>query len=104
MTELMASVKLNDWLYQNEISTCNFIAFIGHKENESVYGILFQTDKGLLFQRHKWAEVNKNKPTPRVCAEMQYSCKLVTDEIWNSFKKLDNAEYMGRDVMDMQSI
>ena len=104
MVELIASIRLDDWLRENEITTCNFIGFVGHKENESVYGGLFETSKGLLFQRHKGGEVNKNKPLPRVCSEIQYSCKLVTDEIWNSFEKLDNAEYISRDVMDMQSL
>lgn len=100
----MASIKLNEWLFENKITTCNFICFVGHKENESIYGGLFETNNGLLFQRHKWTEINKNKSVPKVCAEMQYSCKLVTDDIWNSFKKLDNAEYRGREVMDMQSV
>jgi hypothetical protein len=103
MVELMASVKLNEWLAQNEIAECDFVSFVVNKSNESVYGAVFNTDKGLLFQQHKWRAVNKDKPLPRVSAEMQYSHKLVSDYIFISFRRIEPIEYTRIEVIDMQS-
>lgn len=103
MVELYASIELNEWFFQQEVKESEFLGFVGHREKSLVYGGLFQTEKGLVFQQHKWSEVNKNKPKPKVCAETKYSAKFVSDEIWNSFKKLTNPEYLSRYVEDMQS-
>lgn len=102
MVELMAGLRLNDWALQNGVSNLEFKSFIGHKDNRSVYGAIFNSDKGLLFQRHKWEEVNKNVPPPRVCAEVKYSHKLVGEDIWNSFKELTHEEFLDRWAMDMK--
>ena len=99
----MASVKLNEWLAANEIGTCDFVSFVVNKANESVYGAVFNTDKGLLFQQHKWRAVNKDKSLPRVCTEMQYSHKLVSEYIWASFKAVGTDEYWRVEAIDMQA-
>lgn len=104
MSELNASIKLDEWLFKNEVSECVFVSLIGHVSNDSVYGSLFKTEKGFLFQRHKWIEVNKGKTPPRVCAEMQYTCKFVTDDVFQSFKRLNNMEYMFREALDMKTV
>lgn len=104
MMELEASVHLGDWMVQNNIRKYKYISFIGHNTNTTVYGGLFDTDKGLLFHRHKWSEVNTNKSVPKACAQVQYSCKLVSEDIWNSFKELSDPEYLSRYVNDMKSI
>jgi hypothetical protein len=104
MAEFNASLKVDEWMAKNGVSNCEFISFIGHVENQSVYGALFKTENGLLFQRHKWIEINKSMSPPKICAEVQYTFKYVNEDLWNSFKKLTQSEYMGRDAIDMNSI
>lgn len=100
MTEIIAGIKLNEYLTENNISECKFISHIGHKDNESVYGSLFETEKGLLFVRTKYTEVNKTKSVPKVCGELQYSFKLVGEEIFNSFIMFDKIGYIKREAID----
>lgn len=104
MVETEGSLELNIWLYKNNITNCKFIGLYGHKDNMSIYGGLFQTNEGLLFQKHKWIEINKNKLTPKVCARTIYSHKLVNKDIFDIFKELNNLEYSDRYAIDMQSI
>jgi len=105
MVEINASVKLLKYLYDEKINLdVIFLYFIGHKENKSVYGALFKTEKGLLFQRHKWIEINKNKSVPKFCSQIDYVHKIVNETIYNSFEIISNEEYCNRDFEDMQII
>lgn len=104
MTELNASIQLNRFLIDNEITEISFIGYVGHRENKIVYGGLFWTHRGLLLQLHKWKEINKNKTAPKVCAEIQYTCKFTTAEIFESFKIIDDEEYRKREILDMQTV
>lgn len=102
MIEFNAVIKANEAL--QGASEINFLHYVGHKKEYSVYGSLFKTNEGLLFIRHKWTEINKNKPKPKVSAEMQYTAKKVTEDIYNSFEILDNPSYLGREVVDWQTV
>ena len=104
MFELIGGIDLNTFKDLNDIKDVEMIGPIGHKQNPSIYGVLFKTDKGLLFQKHKWGHVNKSKKLPKVCAETIYSYKFVTEDIYDSFKILETPEYTRRYINDMQSI
>lgn len=105
MVELNASIQLSSWCCQQGMENPPaFLHFIGHKENDTVYGALFKCDAGYIFQQHKWTEINKNKPAPKVCSEIQYKHKFVSEDIYKSFKELDYGEYLGRECNDSKTI
>lgn len=104
MVEASALLKTKSWVTDNNIENLDFLCFIGHKENDTIYGSLFNTNNGLVFFRHKWVEINKNKQSPKIYAEMQYTPKAVSSDIWKSFVELDNEDYLQRETIDSQSV
>lgn len=105
MSEFSSIIDLNEFLYKEniELEKCKFINYVGHKKQQLIYGSLFSIGDILLFQQHRWTEVNYGKPIPkkgRVCGEMKYKHKLVTVDIYESFKVLSEDEYYNRDKYD----
>jgi len=106
MLESVSYVRLFEWnIKEKHFLNFTFYCLIGHQSNDLVYGALYKINENqYVFQQHKWIELNKGKSVPKVVAEINYKHKLVGPEIWNSFKKLDQAEYFGREINDEKSL
>jgi len=90
--EMVCWVNLTDYLVDNNINECNYRGFLVHNTVDNLYGLLFETDKGLLFQKHKYTKI-----------EMKYTYKLVDESFLNSFKYEDLQYYLGYTILDEQS-
>ncbi len=92
----MSSVEFTDFCNKNEIVESKFVDFVGHKNTYTVYGSLFNTDKGLVFQLSKHVEINKDKKSPKRASQEIFSHKFVDDTIYSSFDTINYKEYCDR--------
>jgi len=80
------------------------VSKIGHAKDKSIYGALYMVKGKMFFERHKWTTINKKDKSPKVCSEMMFTVKEVSNDIFNSFVELSASEYLERDVLDMQNL
>lgn len=104
MIEINAFLKLMDFAQKNNTESPSFKCFVGHNENEKVYGVLYDAGKDLIFQQHKWVKVNEGKSAPKVCEEIIYKHKIVGEEIFNSFKEIEYSDYISREINDNKTL
>lgn len=100
MVTTEVSIQLTTFVFEENIKGNNLeikdnLGFLGHKENKSVYGSLFMTNKGLLFTQHKWVKTN-NKTVPSVYAKEKSFFKFVEENIFNSFEYISIEEHSDR--------
>jgi hypothetical protein len=83
--------KLYQFSNDNNVSVINDIIFLVHKEYDSVFGMLWHTECGkLIFQKNKPIEVNKGKTLPRVCSDISYTFKFISEKDLESFEIINS--------------
>ena len=90
--------------YIEFLNSIKEVSKIGHAKDKSIYGALYTINGKMFFERHKWTTINKKDKTPKVCSEMVFTVKEVSNDIFNSFVELSKSEYLERDVLDMQNL
>lgn len=53
--------------------------------SDSTYGQVYECEGNLIFCKHKPIEINKGKAPPRVCTDIQITCKVITQEEYEKF-------------------
>lgn len=99
---MVAESPVSKWFRENDVTDYKFRCYIGHKEYDTSYGELFDTDKGMVFIKHKHVEINANAPAPKVCSMLTLSCRFVDEAIFNTFVEIDRHEFIVRDVTSMR--
>lgn len=63
--------------------------------SNSTYGVVYMADDKLVFCKHKAIEINKGKKLPKICTDIQKTCKFITqEEVDKYFRKTNMVEIL----------
>lgn len=81
------------------------LGYYHHKENDMSYGMLFRSEDGtLVFNKHKYIEINRDKKPPKVITEDQVTSKDVDETFFESFIKINQGNFWGLQIIDEQQL
>jgi hypothetical protein len=99
-TVLLDFMKKNNWKFL--VLGCTPVV---STVSESTYGVVYEAEGNLIFCKHKPIEINKGKSAPRVCTDIQKTCKLISsDEFDKYFRKTNMVEIMILEFQDEKAL